>query len=172
MFQILSRFILYCKGFWEVSFFSALYVIIKVSFMQYVNRFLAVRFPMAYILLNVGAECWMFILASHRLQSVFRGIVLIQRAGLSIWKRGRFWWFRPASFYVFTPYLYDRWDMICVLLLTILHELIPENVFSCQTFYRGYLFKNLHIKILFVAKHGITIRLVRNVLICKVNDIL
>ncbi len=84
MFQILSRFILYCKGFCEMSFFSALYVIIKVSFMQYVNRFLAVRFSMAYILLNVGAVCWMLILASHRLQSVFCGIVLIQRAGLSI----------------------------------------------------------------------------------------
>jgi len=67
-----------------MSFFSALYVIIKVSFMQYVNRFLAARFSMAYILLNVGAEFWMFILASHRLQSVFRGIVLIQRAELSI----------------------------------------------------------------------------------------
>ena len=84
MFQILSRFILYCKGFCEMSFFSALYVIIKVSFMQYVNRFLAVRFSMAYILLNVGAGCWMLIRASHRLQSVFRGIVLIQRLGLSI----------------------------------------------------------------------------------------
>ena len=67
-----------------MSFFSALYVIIKMVFMQYVNRFLAVRFPMVYILLNVGAEYWMFILASHRLQSVFRGIVIIQRAGLSI----------------------------------------------------------------------------------------
>lgn len=67
-----------------MSFFSALYVIIKVSFMQYVNRFLAVRFSMAYILLNVGAVCWMLILVSHRLQSVFRGIVLIQRVGLSI----------------------------------------------------------------------------------------
>ena len=77
MFQILSRFILYCKVFCEISFFSALYVIIKVGFMQYVNRLLAVRFPMVYILLNVGAECWMLILASHRLQSVFRGIVLI-----------------------------------------------------------------------------------------------
>ena len=84
MFQILSRFILYCKGFCEMLFFSALYVIIKVSFMQYVNRFLAVRFSMAYILLNVGAVCWMLILVSHRLQSVFRGIVLIQRVGLSI----------------------------------------------------------------------------------------
>ena len=40
-----------------MSFFSALYVIIKVSFMQYVNRLLAVRFPMAYILLNVRADC-------------------------------------------------------------------------------------------------------------------
>ena len=67
-----------------MSFFSALYVIIKVSCMQYVNRFLAVRFPMVYILLNVGAECWMLILASHHLQSVFRGIVLIQRAELSL----------------------------------------------------------------------------------------
>lgn len=67
-----------------MSFFSALYVIIKVSFMQYVNRFLAARFSMAYILLNVGAECWMLILASHHLQSVFRGIVLIQKEGLSI----------------------------------------------------------------------------------------
>ena len=67
-----------------MSFFSALYVIIKVSFMQYVNRLLAVRFSMAYILLNVGAEYWMLILASHHLQSVFRGIVLIQRAELSI----------------------------------------------------------------------------------------
>ena len=67
-----------------MSFFSALYVIIKVSFMQCVNRFLAVRFSMAYILLNVGAVCWMLILVSHRLQSVFRGIVLIQRVGLSI----------------------------------------------------------------------------------------
>ena len=84
MFQILSRFILYCKGFCEISFFSALYVIIKVSFMQYVNRFLAARFSMAYILLNVGADCWVLILASYRLQSVLRGIVLIQRAGLSI----------------------------------------------------------------------------------------
>ena len=84
MFQILSRFILYCKGFCEMSFFSALYVIIKVSFMQYVNRFLAARFSMAYVLLNVRADCWMLILVSHRLQSVFRGIVLIQRAGLSI----------------------------------------------------------------------------------------
>ena len=84
MFQILSRFILYCKVFCEISFFSALYVIIKVSFMQYVNRFLAVRFSMAYILLNVGAVCWMLILASHRLQSVFCDIVLIQRVGLSI----------------------------------------------------------------------------------------
>ena len=84
MFQILSRFILYCKGFYEISFFSALYVIIKVSFMQYVNRFLAVRFPMAYILVNVGAECWMLILASHHLQSVFCDIVIIQRAELSI----------------------------------------------------------------------------------------
>ena len=82
--QILSRFILDCKHFYEISFFSALYVIIKVNFMQYVNRLLAARFPIAYILLNVGAECWMFILASHRLQSVFRGIVLIQRAELSI----------------------------------------------------------------------------------------
>ena len=52
--------------------------------MQYVNRFLAARFSMAYILLNVGAECWMFILASHHLKSVFRGIILIQRAELSI----------------------------------------------------------------------------------------
>ena len=52
--------------------------------MQYVNRLLAVRFLMAYILLNVGAECWILILASHRLQSVFRGIVLIQRAELPI----------------------------------------------------------------------------------------
>ena len=84
MFQILSRFILYCKVFYEISFFSALYVIIKVSFMQYVNRFLAARFSMAYILLNVGAEYWMLILASHHLKSVFRGIVLIQREGLSI----------------------------------------------------------------------------------------
>lgn len=67
-----------------MSFFSALYVIIKVSFMQYVNRFLAARISMAYILLNVGAECWMFIFASHHLKSVFRGIVLIQRAELSI----------------------------------------------------------------------------------------
>lgn len=67
-----------------MSFFSALYVIIKLSFMQYVNRFLAARFSMAYILLNVGAECWMLILTSHRLQSVFRGIVLIQRAELSL----------------------------------------------------------------------------------------
>ena len=67
-----------------MSFFSALYVIIKVSFMQYVNRFLAARFSMAYILLNVGAVCWMLILVSHRLQSVFRGIVIIQRAELSI----------------------------------------------------------------------------------------
>ena len=67
-----------------MSFFSALYVIIKVSFMQYVNRLLAVRFPMVYILLNVGAECWMLILASHHLKSVFRGIVLIQRVELSI----------------------------------------------------------------------------------------
>lgn len=67
-----------------MSFFSALYVIIKMVFMQYVNRFLAARFPMAYILLNVGAECWMFIFASHHLKSVFRGIVLIQRAELSI----------------------------------------------------------------------------------------
>ena len=67
-----------------MSFFSALYVIIKVSFMQYVNLFLAARFSMAYILLNVGAECWMLILASHHLQSVFRGIVLIQKEGLSI----------------------------------------------------------------------------------------
>ena len=82
--QILSRFILYCKDFYEISFFSALYVIIKVNFMQYVNRLLAARFPIAYILLNVGAECWMFILVSHHLQSVFRGIVLIQRAELSI----------------------------------------------------------------------------------------
>ena len=84
MFQILSRFILYCKGFYEISFFSALYVIIKMVFVQYVNRFLAVRFSMTYILLNVGAESWMFILASHRLQSVFCDIVLIQRAELSI----------------------------------------------------------------------------------------
>ena len=67
-----------------MSFFSALYVIIKVNFMQYVNRFLAARFSMAYILLNVGAECWLFIFASHHLKSVFRGIVLIQRAELSI----------------------------------------------------------------------------------------
>ena len=67
-----------------MSFFSALYVIIKVSFIQYVNRFLAARFSMTYILLNVGAVCWMLILASHRLQSVFRDIVLIQRVGLSI----------------------------------------------------------------------------------------
>ena len=67
-----------------MSFFSALYVIIKVSFMQYVNRFLAARFSMAYILLIVGAVCWMLILVSHRLQSVFRGIVCIQRLGLSI----------------------------------------------------------------------------------------
>ena len=67
-----------------MSFFSALYVIIKVSFMQYVNRLLAVRFPMAYILLNVGAECWMLILVSHHLQSVLCDIVLIQRVGLSI----------------------------------------------------------------------------------------
>ena len=67
-----------------MSFFSALYVIIKVSFMQCVNRLLAARFPMAYILLNVGAECWILILASHHLQSVFRDIVLIQRVGLSI----------------------------------------------------------------------------------------
>lgn len=67
-----------------MSFFSALYVIIKVSFMQCVNRFLVACFPMAYILLNVGADSWMYILASHRLQSVFRGIVLIQRAELSI----------------------------------------------------------------------------------------
>ncbi|WP_455531395.1 hypothetical protein [Segatella salivae] len=52
--------------------------------MQCVNRLLAVRFSMAYILLNVGAECWMLILASHHLQSVFRGIVLIQGEGLSI----------------------------------------------------------------------------------------
>ena len=84
MFQILSRFILYCKGFCEMLFFSALYVIIKVSFMQYVNRFFAARFSMAYILLNIGAVCWVLILASHRLQSVFRDIVLIQRVGLSI----------------------------------------------------------------------------------------
>lgn len=67
-----------------MSFFSALYVIIKMVFMQYVNRFLAARFSMAYILLNVGAECWLFIFASHHLKSVFRGIVLIQRAELSI----------------------------------------------------------------------------------------
>ena len=67
-----------------MSFFSALYVIIKVSFMQYVNRFLAARFSMAYILLNVGAVCWMLILASHCLQSVFCDIVLFQRVGLSI----------------------------------------------------------------------------------------
>ena len=67
-----------------MSFFSALYVIIKVSFMQYVNRFLAARFSMAYILLNVGAVCWVLILASHRLQSVFCNMVLIQRVGLSI----------------------------------------------------------------------------------------
>ena len=67
-----------------MSFFSALYVIIKVIFMQYVNRFLAARFQMAYILVNVRADCWMLILASHHLQSVFRGIVLIQRAELSI----------------------------------------------------------------------------------------
>lgn len=67
-----------------MSFFSALYVIIKVSFMQYVNRFLAARFSMAYVLLNIRADCWMLILASHRLQSVFCDIVLIQRAGLSI----------------------------------------------------------------------------------------
>ena len=67
-----------------MSFFSVLYVIIKVGFMQYVNRFIVARFPMAYILLNIGAECWMFILASHHLQSVFRGIVLIQWLGLSI----------------------------------------------------------------------------------------
>ena len=67
-----------------MSFFSALYVIIKVSFMQYVNRFLAARFSMAYILLNVGAVCWMLILANHHLQSVFCDIVLIQWAGLSI----------------------------------------------------------------------------------------
>lgn len=67
-----------------MSFFSALYVIIKVSFMQYVNRFLAARFSMAYILLNVGAVCWMLILASHHLKSVFRDIVLIQRVGFSI----------------------------------------------------------------------------------------
>lgn len=40
-----------------MSFFSALYVIIKVSFMQYVNRFLAVRFSMAYVLVNVRADC-------------------------------------------------------------------------------------------------------------------
>ena len=79
MFQILSRFILYCKGFCEMSFFSALYVIIKVSFMQYVNRFLAARFSMAYILLNVRADCWVLILVSHRLQSAFRGIIFIQR---------------------------------------------------------------------------------------------
>ena len=52
--------------------------------MQYVNRFFAVRFSMAYVLLNVRAECWMLILASHRLQSVFCDIVLIQRAELSI----------------------------------------------------------------------------------------
>ena len=84
MFQILSRLILYCKVFCEISFFSALYVIIKVGFMQYVNRFLAARFSMAYILLNVGAVCWMLILASHHLKSVFRGIVLIQRTELSI----------------------------------------------------------------------------------------
>ena len=67
-----------------MSFFSALYVIIKLSFMQYVNRFLAARFSMAYILLNVGAVCWVLILASHHLQSVFCDIVLIQRVGLSI----------------------------------------------------------------------------------------
>lgn len=40
-----------------MSFFSVLYVIIKMGFMQYVNRFLAARFSMAYILLNVGAVC-------------------------------------------------------------------------------------------------------------------
>ena len=84
MFQILSRFILYCKGFCEISFFSALYVISKMVFMQYVNRFLAARFSMAYILLNVGAVCWVLILVSHHLQSVFCDIVLIQRVGLSI----------------------------------------------------------------------------------------
>ena len=84
MFQILLRFILYCKGFCEMSFFSVLYVIIKMGFMQYVNRFLAARFSMAYILLNVGAVCWMLILVSHRLQSVFCNMVLIQRVGLSI----------------------------------------------------------------------------------------
>jgi len=67
-----------------MSFFSALYVIIKMVFMQYVNRFLAARFSMAYILLNVGAVCWMLILASHRLQSVFCDIVLVQRVGLCI----------------------------------------------------------------------------------------
>ena len=67
-----------------MSFFSALYVIIKVSFIQYVNRFLAALFSMAYVLLSVGAVCWMLILASHCLQSVFRDIVLIQRVGFSI----------------------------------------------------------------------------------------
>lgn len=39
-----------------MSFFSALYVIIKVSFMQYVNRIFVARFSMAYILLNVGVN--------------------------------------------------------------------------------------------------------------------
>ena len=67
-----------------MSFFSALYVIIKMVFIQYVNRFLAARFSMAYILLNVGADCWVLILASHRLQSVFCDIVLIRRVGFSI----------------------------------------------------------------------------------------
>ncbi|EFV04885.1 hypothetical protein HMPREF9420_1039 [Segatella salivae DSM 15606] len=67
-----------------MSFFSALYVIIKVSFMQYVNRFLAARFLMTYVLMNVRADCWVLILVSHCLQSVFCDIVLIQRVGLSI----------------------------------------------------------------------------------------
>ena len=67
-----------------MSFFSVLYVIIKMVFMQYVNRFLAARFSMAYILLNVGAVCWMLIFASHHLKSVFCDIVLIQRVRLSI----------------------------------------------------------------------------------------
>ena len=67
-----------------MSFFSALYVIIKMGFMQYVNCSLAARFQMVYILWNVQDAHWMLILASYRLQSVLRGIVLIQRAELSI----------------------------------------------------------------------------------------
>ena len=93
-------------------------------------------------------------------------------ATLKAGKRDMFQWMKHIPLTEVVSYFSAKDYFSILLSFSFLSLLLSEDVFRREAFHGGYLFKYFHVEVLFVAKDGITIRLMGNVLTGEADNVL